>query len=75
MQSESNGKYYIGSTNNLIRRKRQHELGMTRTTRVLKAYKLVYLEEFTSIKEARAREQKLKSYKSHKYIDWLIKGR
>ncbi len=45
---------------------------MTRTTRVLKTYTLVYTEEFDSLIEARNREKKLKSYKSRKYIEWLI---
>jgi len=72
LQSETTGKYYIGSTNNLNRRLGQHRNGQTRTTRVLNAYKLVYYEEYDSIDDARTRERKLKSYKSHKYIDWLI---
>ncbi len=65
-------RYYIGSTNNLDRRLKEHVAGKTRTTRVLKTFTLVYKEEFDTIQAARAREQKLKSYKSKKYIEWLI---
>ncbi len=65
-------KFYIGSTNNLNRRLRQHLLGKTRTTRILRTYNLVYFEEYKTDKEARDREKKLKSYKSKKYIKWLI---
>jgi putative endonuclease len=68
-------RYYIGSTNNLERRIKQHANGHTRTTRVLGALTLVYKEEFSSILEARQREKKLKSYKSKKYIEWLINKR
>lgn len=69
------GRFYIGSTNNKERRIKQHESRYTRTTRVLKAYELVYTEEFDTIHEARNREKKLKSYKSKKYIEWLISKR
>lgn len=71
-KSRKNGKFYIGSTTDLNRRLRQHQLGHTRTTKILEAFDLVYFEEFDNIQEARNREKKLKSYKSHKYIEWLI---
>jgi len=72
LKNEETSRYYIGSTNNLEERLKQHKRGSTRTTRVLKTYKLVYSEEFDNIAEARNREFKLKSYKSKKYIEWLI---
>lgn len=65
-------RYYIGSTGNLNLRIRQHKSGKTRTTRVLGTTELVYTEEYPTIIEARLREKKLKSYKSRKYIEWLI---
>ncbi len=74
MKSDT-GRYYIGSTNNLGRRFKQHKAGYTRTTRVLMTNELVYSEEFDTILEARLREKKLKSYKSKKYIEWLIGGK
>ncbi|MCL6096645.1 MAG: GIY-YIG nuclease family protein [Patescibacteria group bacterium] len=72
LKNEETERYYIGSTNDLERRLKQHKLGLTRATRVLKTYKLVYIEEFDNIIDARLRERKLKSYKSKKYIEWLI---
>ena len=66
------GRYYIGSTSDLARRLKQHKLGYTRTTRILKTNELVYEEDFETILQARIREKKLKSYKSKKYIEWLI---
>ena len=77
LKNEATGRYYIGSTNNLDRRLKQHKSGSTRTTRVLKTHNLVYTENYDNILEARFREKKLKSYKSKKYIEWLIfnKGR
>ena len=69
-------RYYVGSTNDLSRRLKQHSSGLTRTTRILGTNELVYKEEYNSLLEARLREKKLKSYKSRKDIEWLInKGR
>jgi putative endonuclease len=65
-------RYYIGSTTDFDRRLKQHKNGHTRTTKVLETYTLVYKEEFDTIEEARVLEKKLKSYKSRKYIEWLI---
>lgn len=76
LRNESTNRYYIGSTSDLERRLQQHVRGDTRTTRILGTNKLVYTEEFETLIEAREREKKLKSYKSRKYIEWLInKGR
>lgn len=72
LKNEETDRYYIGSTNNLERRNKEHLQGKTRTTRVLKTYKLVYSESYENEKDARNRERKLKSYKSKKYIKWLI---
>ncbi len=72
LTNQQTDRYYIGSTIDLKRRIKQHKLGHTRTTRVLETYELVYKEEYKTIMEARKREQKLKSYKSKKYIKWLI---
>ena len=72
LKNETTGHYYIGSTNDLDRRIRQHKTGKTRTTNRLKTFTLVYKEEFDTIQEARLREREIKSYKSKKYIEWLI---
>lgn len=72
LKSATNGKYYTGSTNNLQNRLKQHKRGHTRTTRVLEAYDLVYSEEYDNIIAARKREKQIKSYKSRRYIEWLI---
>lgn len=72
LKNEETDRYYIGSTNNLERRLKQHKAGLTRTTRILKTYDLVYIEDFSNIFDARNREKQLKSYKSKKYIIWLI---
>lgn len=72
LKNEETNRYYIGSTDNIERRLKQHLSGKTRTTRILKTDKLVYKETYQTLLEAREREKKLKSYKSKKYIEWLI---
>ncbi len=72
LKNEVTNKYYTGSTINLKKRLKQHSRGNTRTTRVLKTYQLVYWEKFDKIDVARRREKQIKSYKSKKYIEWLI---
>jgi len=75
LKNEQKDRFYIGSTNNLRRRLKEHLQGKTRTTKVLKTDKLVYFEEYNVEAEARNREKKLKSYKSKKYIKWLINNK
>ena len=75
LKNEETNRYYIGSTSNLSRRLKQHSSGSIRTTRILKTDKLVYQEEFSNVTEAKLREKKLKSYKSKKYIEWLISSK
>lgn len=72
LKNKTTGRYYIGSTDNMERRLKQHKSGYSRTTKILGTNDLVYKEEFKDITEARLREKKLKSYKSKKYIEWLI---
>lgn len=72
LKNDRSSRFYIGSTNNLKRRLREHRAGKTRTTKVLGTLNLVYSEEFETEDKARLREKKLKSYKSRKYIEWLI---
>ncbi len=56
----------------LERRLKEHNAGKTRTTKILRTLELVYTETYNTLEEARQREKKLKSYKSKKYITWLI---
>ncbi len=72
LKNELTNRYYIGSTNNLERRLKQHRAGQVRTTKILRTFNLAYKEKYSNIVEAREREKKLKSYKSKKYIERLI---
>jgi len=55
-----NGKYYIGSTNNVERRLKEHQDGKTKSTKYNRPLKLIFVNEYCSIVEARQQELKLK---------------
>lgn len=64
IQSKNDGGYYIGITNNLKRRIKQHNAGKTKSTKAKRPWKLVYSEKFESLKEAARREKEIKSWKN-----------
>ena len=76
LQSESTGRYYIGSTDNLDRRVAQHNnpgyKGSKTTKRFKGPWKLVYTESSQTRAEAMSREREIKSWKSRKAIQDLI---
>jgi putative endonuclease len=74
IQSEANGSYYIGSTQDVHLRVERHNAGWSRSTRGHCPWKLVYFEEYRSKSEALRRERYLKRMKSRKLIGDLITG-
>ena len=74
LQSKKNGRYYIGSTNNIDRRLSEHNSGQTKSLRYIKPLALVYAVKFNTRTEACREEQRIKQQKSRKYIKELIKG-
>jgi len=76
LQSESTGRYYVGSTDNLDRRVAQHNdpdyKGSKTTKRFKGPWKLVYTESSQTRAEAMSREREIKSWKSRKAIQGLI---
>lgn len=78
LQSESTGRFYIGSTDDLERRLAQHNdpgyAGSKTTKRFKGPWKLVYSEPFHTRSQAMAREKKIKAWKSRKAIERLIRS-
>ncbi len=66
------GGFYIGFSANPEARLDDHNQGKVKSTRSLRPWSLVYREEFADAISARKRERKLKSMKSHAYIQSLI---
>jgi putative endonuclease len=69
LASKRNGTLYIGITNDLDRRVREHKEGLAPGfTKKHGVSKLVYFEMFDNINDAIARETRLKKYKR----EWKI---
>ncbi len=69
----STGRYYIGSTTDLVRRLEQHQRGHTHTTRRLGAVELAASKEVETLAEARALERSLKSKKNPRIALYLLR--
>lgn len=72
LESITDGRYYIGSTINLESRLKHHISGHTPSTKRFGKIKLVFSQEYTSLKEARIIEKKLKKLKRKDYIQKII---
>ena len=73
LQSERNGRYYIGYSTDLVSRLRTHNAGLVKATRYLTPWKLVYTESYDDATSARKREWALKALKSRKLMEALIR--
>ena len=60
LQSEKDGTYYKGSTEDPVRRLQEHNQGLSKYTSAKIPWKLVYVEELPSKKGMLIREKKLK---------------
>ena len=68
LHSDKTGRFYTGSTIDLVRRVRDHNAGNTVSTKSGIPWKLVYSEAFPSLREARQREREIKAWKSPAYM-------
>lgn len=67
-----NGRYYIGSTDNVERRLDEHNSGKSVYTSQSRPFELMYQQEYNSLAEARKVERKLKRMKSRIIIEKMI---
>ena len=72
LQSEKNGRYYIGSTNDLERRILEHNSGKTKSLKYLRPLKIVFKKTFEEEMEARNIEKRLKKLKSKIILEKII---
>lgn len=72
LRSVTYPKSYVGSTDNLERRLGEHNKGKSFYTSRYKPWKILYTEEFPSLKEARAREKYLKSRGGRRFLKDVV---
>jgi len=68
-------KFYVGYTNNIERRLKEHNRRKGKYTDRGIPWALSYTESFSSKTEAMTRESEIKSKKSRSYIENLIKAK
>ena len=73
LQSLTSNCYYIGSCDDIYNRLSQHNGGEVKSTKSSTPWKLIYKEGFQTRSAAVKREQQLKSWKSRKALERLIK--
>jgi putative endonuclease len=66
-------KFYVGYTSDLEKRVSDHNNGISDYTSKASDWKLMYSEIYFSRELAMKREREIKTKKSRKYIEWLIK--
>ncbi|NJK90503.1 MAG: GIY-YIG nuclease family protein [Blastochloris sp.] len=74
LKSTRTGRYYIGSTDDLIRRYWQHQNGRNSSTKAYIPWICVHLEVFPNRQAAGHRERQIKKWKSKVAIEKLIEG-
>jgi len=73
LQSEKNGKYYVGSSEDPSRRLLEHNSGRTKSLRNILPMKILYKQEFADTITARKVEYKIKKAKSRNIIEQIVK--
>jgi putative endonuclease len=72
LESENCNKFYIGSSQNPEKRLLEHNSGKTISLRGKGPWKIVFQKKYSSNREARAIEAKLKKMKSRKILERII---
>ena len=65
--------FYVGSTGDIERRLKEHNIGKNQSTKKFRPWVLVYKEDFVTKTEARKRENQIKGYKGGRAFHRLIK--
>lgn len=73
LKSLKNESYYVGSTEDIERRFKQHNSGNVEATKYKRPYELVFRQDFKDNKTAKQVEFKIKSWKRRDFIEKIIK--
>ena len=74
LRSVSNGRYYIGHTEDLRKRTQGHNNGRNASTRGRGPWELFHAEEFSSRSAAARREREIKRMKSRAHIEEVARA-
>jgi len=72
LQSEKNGRYYVGVTKDVARRISEHNSGKVKSTAPYLPWVIKKIEEFPLIEAAYKREAFIKAKHSRKIIEKII---
>ena len=74
LKSDRDGKFYIGSTNNLERRVKEHQLGKNISTAKRLPMELIYFEGHRSQEDAVRREKYFKTTKGKVTLRQILRS-
>lgn len=74
LQSRKDNSFYVGYTSDLKRRLAEHNSGKSTATKYKVPYELIFYEAFLNSKDAKARENYLKSGWGWRSIKKLLKN-
>ncbi len=74
IQSELDGSYYVGSTQDVEARLTRHNQGRSKYTKPKRPWCLVYQESHPDRSSAVKRELQIKNRRSRKYIEGLVRA-
>jgi putative endonuclease len=74
LQSEKTKRYYVGSTDNLGNRLKEHNSGETVSSRRGIPWKIVHTEQFRTRSEAIRKEKQIKARGAQRYLNDLNKS-
>jgi len=73
IQSQKDGTYYVGSTQNIEERLERHNEGRSKYTKAKRPWDLLYFEKHPDRSTAAKREIQIKERKSRGFIETLIR--
>lgn len=72
LESQKNGRYYVGSTDDIDRRIHEHNIGKVSSTRNIRPWIVKVFIECNNLTEARSKEYRLKKYKRKDILNKVI---
>lgn len=73
LESQQNKSWYIGSTRDLVRRVKEHNLGLSPSTKQYQPWKLIYYEASLNEQDAKRRERYLKTSQGGRLLKRRVK--